>query len=124
MSDLSRDWKRIMKYRSKQIVDAVRWFKNGDHPKDDVWRVFEDTGLKPTEPREGAVVRYYRHPAFDGREPCQHCRQPLSVHGFLDTGGYGERVCPGDWIVTESGKHRVCEPDIFEARYERVEAST
>lgn len=40
------------------VVQADRWFKNGDHPQDDVFRPFEDTGLLPLAPREGGVVRY------------------------------------------------------------------
>lgn len=35
-----------MKYRKKLVViEATQWFKNGDHPKDNVWRAFEDIGF-------------------------------------------------------------------------------
>jgi len=41
-----------MKYRKKPVViEATRWFKNGDHPEDDVFRPFEDTGVIPKEER-------------------------------------------------------------------------
>jgi hypothetical protein len=56
-----------MKYRKKPvIIEAAQWHKNGDHPEDNVMRPFEDTGRIPTEPREGAVVRYFRHPGVGG----------------------------------------------------------
>lgn len=87
-------------YHPKQaIVQAVRWHKNGDHPKDDVWRPFEDTGLMPKEPREGKVVRYYRHPGVDGYSRCKICERLHREHGWIDCGWHGMTVCPGYWIV-------------------------
>ena len=83
-----------------EYVTATRWFKNGDHPEDDVWRPFEDTGNKPTEPREGKVVRYYRHPKIDDDQPCPLCFQRMHDHGWIDKGSDGEMVCPGDWVMT------------------------
>ena len=83
-----------------QITDATRWFKNGDHPLDDVLRPFEDTGKIPTEPREGKIVRYYRNPSVDGVSICEECGNTLHEHGFIDNSRGGYKVCPGNWIIT------------------------
>lgn len=111
-----------MKYRKKPvIIEATQWHKNGDHPMDDVMRPFEDTGKIPSEPREGAVVRYYRHPGHPEMINCQNCGNTLHVHGWIDTLEGGHIVCPGDWIITGvKGEHYSCKPDIFAATYEAV----
>jgi hypothetical protein len=112
-----------MKYRKKPVViEATQWFKNGDHPEDDSFRLFEDTGTIPTDPREGKIVRYYRHPDFDGKNPCKHCKKKMHDHGWIDTLEGGHIVCPGDFVITGvNGEHYPCKPDIFEKTYERVE---
>lgn len=90
-----------MKFRKKPVViEATRWFKNGDHPQDDCWRLFEDTGEMPRKPREGKVVRYYRTPSMDGQTKCKHCGDIMHNHGWIDTLEGGHTVCPGDWIIT------------------------
>jgi len=111
------------KYRKKPVViDAVQWFRNGDHPDDDVMRPFEDTGRIPEEPREGKIIRYYRHPLVSGISKCQICGIIMHDHGWIDTLEGGHNVCPGDWIITGvKGEHYPCKPDIFEATYELVE---
>jgi hypothetical protein len=111
-----------MKYRKKPvIIEATQWHKNGDHPMDDVMRPFEDTGKIPSEPREGAVVRYYRHPGHPGQIICQKCGNTLHLHGWIDTLEGGHVVCPGDWIITGvKGERYPCKPDIFAATYEAV----
>ncbi len=112
-----------MKYRKKPVViEATIWFKNGDHPLDDVWRPFEDTGKKPISAREGAVVRYYRHPGRDGASQCSHCGRIMDAHGWIDTLEGGHTVCPGDWIITGvKGERYPCKPDIFDVTYEPAE---
>lgn len=77
---------------------TIVWWKNGDHPDDDVWRAYEDTGEKPTEPREGKIVRYFRHPYTSGDELCSNCHNKMHDHGWIDTEIGGHKVCPGDWI--------------------------
>ncbi len=115
------------KYRKKPVViEATQWLKNGDHPEDDCFRRFEDTGLIPASAREGAVVRYYRSPSIDGRVNCHKCTDIMHNHGWIDTlegGNDGAQVvCPGDWIITGvQGEHYPCKPGIFEATYEPVE---
>lgn len=112
-----------MKFRKKPVVvEAWLWNKNGDHPQDDVFRPFEDTGVKPTEPREGAVVRYFRRPDVPGMTPCRECATIMHLHGWIDTLEGGHIVCPGDWIITGvQGERYPCKPGIFKATYERVE---
>jgi hypothetical protein len=111
-----------MKFRKKPVViEATQWFKNGDHPEDDCFRVYEDTGKMPTEQREGKVVRYFRHPNVDGKSICSKCGKTMHEHGWIDTLEDGHNVCPGDWIITGvQGEHYPCKPDIFEATYEKV----
>ncbi len=111
-----------MKVRKKPvIVEAYQWFKNGDHPEDDVFRPFEDTGVIPTDPREGKVVRYYRHPNVPGETACSKCGRIMHDHGWIDTLEDGHNVCPGDWIITGiKGEKYPCKPDIFAQTYEAV----
>ena len=110
----------MAKYRKKPVVvEATQWHKNGDHPQDDVMRPFEDSGKTPTEPREGAVVRYFRHPGVDGKRSCEFCGDIMHNHGWIDTREGGHIVCPGDWVITGvKGERYPCKPDIFEATYE------
>lgn len=110
----------MAKYRKKPVViEATQWHKNGDHPQDDVMRPFEDTGKTPTQPREGAVVRYFRHPDVDGKRRCEFCADIMHNHGWIDTLEGGHIVCPGDWIITGvKGEHYPCKPEIFAATYE------
>lgn len=89
-----------MLYRSKiVVVEATQWFKNGDHPEDNVFRPFEDAGKVPAEPREGLIVRYFRHPKISGESICQYCGMTMHTHGWIDKIAEN-RVCPGDYIIT------------------------
>ncbi len=110
------------KFRKRPvIVDAHVWCRNGDHPDDNVWRPFEDTGVVPTEPREGAVVRRYRNPRVPGNDHCAYCRRFFYDHGWIDTSEGGHVVCPGDWVITGvKGERYPCKPDVFALTYEAV----
>lgn len=112
-----------MKYRKKAIViEATKWMKNGDHPKDNVFRPFEDTGAIPTEPREGEIVRYFRRPDVNGLRSCEFCDDVMNKHGWIDTLEGGHIVCPGDWIITGvKGENYPCKPNIFELSYDPAE---
>ena len=112
-----------MKYRKKPVViDAAQWFKNGDHPLDNVFRPFEDTGLIPTSPREGAIVRYFRHPQISSNEVCKHCGGTMHIHGWIDTLEGGHIVCPRDWIITGvKGENYPCKDSIFQMTYEKAD---
>ena len=107
----------LQKFRKRPVViEAVRWFKNGDHPEDG-----------PSD-KEGCVVRYYRHPKRDGDDICDRqyqssgrCTSPMHLHGWIDTLEGGHTVCPGDWIITGmKGEKYPCKPGIFEATYEQL----
>lgn len=108
-----------------QGISVFRWWKNGDHPDDRVGArevdvvAFgdqhpdffdgEDHGPIPAdapiyERLEGAVVRYYRHPSVPGDEIHYGCHRLWHDHGWIDSGGLGRNVCPGDWIIGVSGE--------------------
>lgn len=107
-----------MKFRKKPVViEAFRWFKNGDHPEDGDERF--TSGHFVNERYEGKVVRYYRHPRVPGTDYCAICGVMFHDHGWIDTLEGGHIVCPGDWIITGiKGERYPCKPDIFEATYE------
>lgn len=87
-----------MKFRTIPVfVDAVQWFKDGDH-------------LKVT-PMHGA-----------GDRICEACDHPSFEHGWCSTTRINHSVCVGDWIVTDiDGGSLPCKPDIFAATYEPAE---
>jgi len=120
-------------YRKKPvIIEATRWFKNGDHPLDysrdhDGFENGELRVFTKDERREkgweGDIVRYYRTPKMDGKTTCKHCDKTMDQHGWIDTLEGGHIVCPGDWIITGvSGELYPCKPDIFAATYDEVSA--
>src|SRR5688572_15738404 len=111
------------KFRKKPVViEATRWFKNGDHPDDNCVIVRAAAPDQPFasdvrgnrgaivpddngEPFlcEGAVVRYFRRPDIPGTSPCISsipCAYTMHEHGWIDTPEGGHNVCPGDWIIT------------------------
>lgn len=94
-------------------LHMATWNKNGDHPDD----YAEDTqGLENGELRtftgaerkekgwEGSVVRYFRHPNIEGSTKCLHCGHIAHDHGWIDSGGKGITVCPGDVVITTKSK--------------------
>lgn len=111
----------MAKYRKKPVViEATQWFKNGDHPQDGS-REVNITSNSAKFLTEGEVVRYYRKPTDDSQRPCEHCKQIMHVHGWIDTKEGGHIVCPGDFIITGvQGERYPCKPDIFAATYEAV----
>ena len=122
----------MAKYRKKPvIVEAHRWFKNGDHPLDysNDYVGFENGELREFSPEErrsncweGDIVRYCRAPGCTGEEKCVKCDNIMHAHGWIDTPEGGHIVCPGDYIITGiKGEHYPCKPDIFEQTYEKVE---
>jgi len=113
-------------FRKKPVViEAVQWFKNGDHPDDKATEMFDypdadgQVFQRPRVIREGAVVRYFRRPDVKGHEGCHYCTHTLHDHGWIDTLEGGHIVCPGDWIITGvKGERYPCKPDIFAATYD------
>ena len=93
--------------RIPREVEAVQWFKNGDHPKDG-----------PAD-SEGRVVRYFRL-AGVGAQKCTGCGYRMHEHGWIDQ-PEDQIVCPGDWIVTgEYGTYDVYSDTDFHALHEPI----
>ena len=111
----------MAKFKKKPVVvEATQWFKNGDHPDDEIRIVPNLTG--EDFPSEGKVVRYCRNPERSGKSKCTKCKKIMHVHGWIDTLEGGHNVCPGDWVITGVvGERYPCKPDIFEATYHKVE---
>ena len=83
-----------MKYRKKPVVvDAVQWFKEGDHPE--VQRGARQ--IRDATGNWGERYEFYYVRTLEG----------------------DMEVTPGDWIITGvKGEHYPCKPDIFEMTYE------
>lgn len=115
----------MKKYRKKPVViEAVQWFRNGDHPEDNCGVFQRPTGPDGEMldyPGEGKVVRYFRCPDIQGDTICAKCEHRMHDHGWIDTFEGGHVVCPGDYIITGiQGEKYPCKPDIFEETYEEV----
>jgi hypothetical protein len=100
-------------------LDLHRWWKNGDHPQDDVGKVVPD----PVSPNsgetyfreEGRIVRYFQRPDVSGGARCPRCDFDFGKHGWIDSGGYGRVVCPGDWVAAvAAGQNFVFPNDLVE----------
>ncbi len=110
-------------------IKATQWFKNGDHPNDNCKTITWSDGKK--ELTEGKVIRYYRHPDFNGKTKCKICGDFMHNHGRIDDieGNYnaspwidkiegGYTICPSDWIITDTnGKYYPCKDDMFKKTY-------
>ena len=100
-------------------IEAFRWFKNGDHPKDDCHEVIEDSWPCLSEGK--VVKRFIRSDIYDG-DYCTFCGGKLSDHGWLENDDGGIQVCPGEWIIkTADGKLNICGNDEIERDYELIE---
>lgn len=106
-------------FKKPIIIEAMQWFKNGDHPEDNCKWLTNDSDRFLSE---GKIVRYFRHPEIKGTKNCSKCGKIMHFHGWIDTLEGGHTVCPGDWIIKEiKEEFYPCKPDIFEATYEKVE---
>lgn len=108
-----------MKVRKKPVVvEADKWLRNGDHPKDESTWIFKKEKKFLSE---GKVVRRFRHPKVSGARTCDHCTMEYDAHGWIDTLEGGHVVCPGDFIITGvKNEYYPCKPDIFEMTYEKI----
>lgn len=84
-----------VRYRKTFCVEAVQWFKLGDHP--------EVTATRPFNwPEEDFGWAKQKH-----------------GEGWIETLEGGYTVTPGDWIITGiNGEFHPCKPDIFSRTYE------
>lgn len=86
---LNNSPKAVITVRPTQLLQAVQWFKNGDHPDDNC-----------DGQSEGKVVRYFSAGA-DSDVLCNECKEPLRKHGYIDNPDVVNRVvCPGDWVMS------------------------
>src|SRR4029077_2351396 len=68
---------------------------------------------------EGQVVKFFRSLNIPGGRFCPECGNVMQRHGILDGLNGGERVCPGDYIVTDrKGRYYVVKAEEFETQYE------
>src|SRR5690242_7154198 len=113
------------KFRKRPVViEAVQWFKNGDHPDDKCYYIDDKSPYRFLS--EGKVVRYFRRPEAEYAVETLHdkCGIRWHDHGWIDTLEGGHTVCPGDFIITGvQGERYPCKPDIFAATYEPADAS-
>ena len=87
--------------RKPEIVEAVQWFKDGDHPD--------------------VTVRDWSN---NGEVKCIICgRNLVEEHGNILMQDMKRMVCPGDYIVTHStnGPTYPCRRKAFEERYEKAQ---
>lgn len=91
--------------RRDRYVIASQWSKDGDHP----------------------MVRPYRNDWVKEDAGCRYCGKLKKFHGHLlvrDSDGeliVGEIICPGDWIVEESGSVRTYTDDEFRKLFAEVD---
>jgi len=111
----------MAKFRKLPVeIDAVQWFKNGDHP-DDNCDTFTGSDGKPFL-GGGKIVRYFRHPDIDGESLCSECGVRFHEHGWIDTLENGHRVCPSDWIIKGiAGEFYPCKNNIFRRTNEPID---
>jgi hypothetical protein len=113
---------KMSKFKRKTaVVDAVRWIRNGDHPRDASELVVPDprsmTQFAPFL-SEGKVVRYFRNPYILDGSLCDLCGMRHIEHGWIDSGDEGQKVCPGDWVITEAdGRVHSCNSGEFLVEY-------
>ena len=105
-------------------VEATRWFRNGDHPDDEVdERIFDPMSGESYLRMEGQVVRFFRRPEpqYAGSSLHLVCGFQWHEHGWIDSGEDGQTVCPGDWVVTDApGQYRVVKTALFNEVYQQV----
>lgn len=89
---------------------TIRWWKNGDHPDDNV------ESMEITAPggqtlgwflSPGAVVGHYMpdHYSGDPNGLCPECGVAWYGHGWLGGPKTGTIVHPGDHVTVNKGKH-------------------
>lgn len=110
----------VTRWRKRPVeVEAHRWWRNGDHPGDEVGHITELTNGWRSTRVEGRIVRLFRQPGYASADIHDACGHTWHDHGWVDTLEGGHVVCPGDWIITGvRGEHYPCKPEIFAETYE------
>jgi len=111
----------MKKYKSKPVViEAIQWFKNGDHPKDNLRKIYQDPQSGSFFWSEGEYIRRFASLDHKSEHYCT-CGKKFKEHGFLDTAQGGHRVCPGDWVMEDSdGIPYPCKDSVFQTKYEEL----
>lgn len=92
-------------------MSTFRWWKNGDHPKDESVPTEVKRGdMKVVELTEGKVVKRYKGDA-DLDDLCPDCGAAFGIHGWIGGPKRGSIVHPGDYITETSGKYGVKHPN-------------
>lgn len=108
-------------YRRKPaLTEATQWLQNGDHPQDQSEPIDHGDGTSTLS--EGKVVRFFRAQHIPGGRFCHECGIVYHKHGLLQTQNGDEKVCPGDYIVTDKkGNYYKLTSQEFEATFELYE---
>lgn len=107
------------KFRKKPaVVEAIQWFRNGDHPSDNSKPIGRPGGASTTL-TEGDVVRHF-HGGIPGDRVCTECGNIMHRHGLImGLNGEEETVHPGDYILTDpKGRFYRRSQMEFDAMYE------
>ena len=93
----------MAQYKTKpEYVEAVRWFKVGDHP----------------------LVTEYPWSILSDYPKCHTCGENFCDHGWINTYDMLDRgiiVCPGEWVVERNGKLTMTATnDAFNESFEKV----
>jgi hypothetical protein len=94
-----------MKYRKKPVViDAVQWFRMGDHPAVMDYHQAWDKGYRNADPAKAGLATV---------------DSGLTGKGIIQTLEGWHEVTPGDWVITGvKGEHYPCKPEIFAMTYD------
>ena len=110
-------------YEKVTTVEAVQWFKVGDHPNDRLGEVLAHPHMVGDVKRgaESAYIKPYQTSKNLGGKRDTLCGEAWRDHGLLDSNGIKIVVCPGDWIVTEEdGRSYTERPADFATKYKSV----
>lgn len=103
------------------VIDAIQWFKNGDHPLDRCQTLMING--KPILD-DGEIVRRFYGLYAEHIGQCMTCGRAYNDHGCVNTGKDDVTVCPGDWIVpTLDGFYEPIKPEMFDKLYESYEGT-
>lgn len=96
---LDNEPKAAITVRPTQLLQAVQWFKNGDHP-DDECVMLPGIPHEASYQSEGKVVRPFSAGA-NSDVLCNECKEPIRKHGYIGNPDVVNRiVCPGDWVMS------------------------